>query len=173
MSKSGEDGKNATVVSESGGGTFDILAISAMLGRLKHLKRTGWVHHQVGCSSFINSPNRGKGGLQSSSPSTKYRIYECPDFQVDSPETVACHMYRMSMLAQLLEGPLDRDRCVRMALVHDLGEAIVGDITPQCGVAERDKYEREKQVRGYGNGGFSRLKTLTKSHTHGFPVKWD
>lgn len=31
-----------------------------------------------------------------------------------------------------------------MALVHDMAEAIVGDITPHCGVAEADKHTMEK-----------------------------
>lgn len=31
-----------------------------------------------------------------------------------------------------------------MALVHDLAEALVGDITPHCGVSETDKYTMEK-----------------------------
>lgn len=68
--------------------------------------------------------------------------------EVQEPETVACHMYRMALLAFLLnDGSVDRDKCIRMALVHDLGEAIVGDITPHCGVTDQDKYEQEKAVR--------------------------
>ena len=31
-----------------------------------------------------------------------------------------------------------------MALVHDLAEAIVGDLTPSCGVGKEEKYEQEK-----------------------------
>lgn len=31
-----------------------------------------------------------------------------------------------------------------MALVHDMAEAIVGDITPHCGVSQTDKYTLEK-----------------------------
>lgn len=37
-------------------------------------------------------------------------------------------------------------RAVFMSLVHDLAEAIVGDITPHCGVTDEDKYERENQA---------------------------
>ncbi len=33
-----------------------------------------------------------------------------------------------------------------MALVHDMAEAIVGDITPECGVSEEEKYRREKKA---------------------------
>ncbi|KAL6731036.1 hypothetical protein Aduo_001949 [Ancylostoma duodenale] len=69
--------------------------------------------------------------------------------KVPEPETVACHMYRMAVLAMSLEGQiegLDVSRAVFMSLVHDLAEAIVGDITPHCGVSDEEKYERENQA---------------------------
>ena len=31
-----------------------------------------------------------------------------------------------------------------MALVHDLAESIVGDLTPSCGVSKEEKAKREK-----------------------------
>lgn len=58
-------------------------------------------------------------------------------------------MYRMSVLAMSLPAKLpevDITRCVKMALVHDLGEAIVGDITPHCGVADQTKFDLEHEV---------------------------
>lgn len=30
-----------------------------------------------------------------------------------------------------------------MSIVHDMGESIVGDITPHCGVSQAEKYELE------------------------------
>lgn len=38
---------------------------------------------------------------------------------------------------------LDMNRCIQLALVHDLAEATVGDITPFCGVSDADKYTLE------------------------------
>jgi len=35
-------------------------------------------------------------------------------------------------------------RCVKMALVHDIAECIVGDITPHDGVSKTDKHFREQ-----------------------------
>ncbi|VDL84090.1 unnamed protein product [Nippostrongylus brasiliensis] len=58
-------------------------------------------------------------------------------------------MYRMAVLAMSLEGQiegLDVNRTVSMCLVHDLAEAIVGDITPHCGVSDEEKFERESQA---------------------------
>ena len=35
-------------------------------------------------------------------------------------------------------------RCIKIALVHDLAECIVGDITPYCGISREEKYLKEK-----------------------------
>jgi len=67
---------------------------------------------------------------------------------VDEPETVASHMYRMAVMGMLLpqSADIDKSRVIKMALVHDMAEAIVGDITPHCGVSQTDKYTLEKQA---------------------------
>ncbi|XP_062218364.1 uncharacterized protein LOC133918485 isoform X2 [Phragmites australis] len=67
---------------------------------------------------------------------------------VQAPESVADHMYRMGVMALVaadLPG-VDRDRCVKMAIVHDIAEAIVGDITPSDGVPKEEKSRREKEA---------------------------
>lgn len=75
------------------------------VGRLKFLPRTGWLHCGV--------------------PATE-------------TESVADHAFRTALLAWLAAGlewrdaasPLDRDRVLKLALVHDLAEALAGDPTP-------------------------------------------
>uniref|UniRef100_A0A0R3S225 5'-deoxynucleotidase HDDC2 n=1 Tax=Elaeophora elaphi TaxID=1147741 RepID=A0A0R3S225_9BILA len=67
-------------------------------------------------------------------------------FNVPEPETVACHMYRMAVLAMLLDNDCDRARCIRMTLVHDLGEAIIGDVTPYCGISPTEKHRLEDEA---------------------------
>ncbi|GIL59649.1 hypothetical protein Vafri_14381 [Volvox africanus] len=63
---------------------------------------------------------------------------------VNGPESIADHMYRMSMMALIAtDSGVDVTRCIKMALVHDVAEAIVGDITPHCGVSDEDKHQRE------------------------------
>lgn len=47
------------------------------------------------------------------------------------PETVAAHSWRLCVLALLTAdeiGGLNRDKLIRMCLIHDFGEAITGDI---------------------------------------------
>ncbi len=46
----------------------------------------------------------------------------------------------MSMLVFMLADPLvNKDRLVKVCLVHDLAEAVVGDITPFAGVSKEEK----------------------------------
>lgn len=60
---------------------------------------------------------------------------------VNDCESISGHMYRMSMMTFLLDGTegLNQIRCMELALVHDLAESLVGDITPFCGVSKDDK----------------------------------
>ncbi|KAK4337612.1 hypothetical protein RND71_042099 [Anisodus tanguticus] len=65
---------------------------------------------------------------------------------VNEPESIADHMYRMGVMALIaadLPG-VDRDKCVKMAIVHDIAEAIVGDITPADGISKNEKSRRER-----------------------------
>ena len=65
---------------------------------------------------------------------------------VKSPESIADHMYRMAILSLLSEEDqeLDIGKCVQMAVVHDLAEASVGDITPFDGVTKEAKQKLEE-----------------------------
>ncbi|KAF8042027.1 hypothetical protein BT93_A0586 [Corymbia citriodora subsp. variegata] len=65
---------------------------------------------------------------------------------IDGPESIADHMYRMALMALIADDlpGLDRERCIKIAIVHDIAEAIVGDITPADGVPKAEKSRREQ-----------------------------
>jgi len=68
---------------------------------------------------------------------------------VDKPESIADHMYRMSLMAMVAAKSmpeLDQNRCVKLALIHDLAEAIVGDITPHDPVTKEEKAKMESEA---------------------------
>jgi putative hydrolase of HD superfamily len=67
-------------------------------GKLKEIKRTGWV-----------------------------------EAGVSNPESVADHVFRVTLLCMILadEKSLDTLKVMRMAIIHDLSEAITGDLTPK------------------------------------------
>lgn len=50
--------------------------------------------------------------------------------KIKNPESVAAHSFRLSVIAMILadELGLDKEKLVKMALLHDLGEVITGDI---------------------------------------------
>ena len=66
-------------------------------------------------------------------------------------ESVADHSWRMGVMAMVAststalseEEQVDANKCIRMALVHDLAESAVGDITPYCGISDEEKHARE------------------------------
>eukprot|EP00439_Symbiodinium_sp_Y106_P069036 s101_g11.t2 len=105
--------------------------ISDICGTLKRLKRTGWVMRKI-----------------------------------PLPESDSDHMHRCAMCAMLLTQPadqrddytasgmekfhpekVDKVRLLRMAVSHDLCEALAGDITPYCNpTLVASKHEKEKEA---------------------------
>ncbi|XP_042499786.1 5'-deoxynucleotidase HDDC2 isoform X2 [Macadamia integrifolia] len=71
--------------------------------------------------------------------------------EIQDPESIADHMYRMGIMALIASDipGIDRDRCIKMAIVHDIAEAIVGDITPSDGVPKLEKSRREREALDY------------------------
>ncbi|MFW6045937.1 MAG: HD domain-containing protein [Natronomonas sp.] len=69
---------------------------------------------------------------------------------VEDPETVAGHSWGVAMLVFLFAPDhIDRDRTIRMALIHDVAEAVVGDYPTRADPAdepidpaEKDRLER-------------------------------
>ncbi|KAI0411309.1 HD domain-containing protein [Xylaria grammica] len=74
-------------------------------------------------------------------------------FNIERGESISDHMYRMSLMTMLcpptLAPKLDLFKCMKMCLIHDMAEAIVGDITPVDGVAKPEKSRREAETMDY------------------------
>ncbi|XP_028858020.1 5'-deoxynucleotidase HDDC2 [Denticeps clupeoides] len=89
-----------------------MLQFMKLIGQLKRVARTGWVHREV-----------------------------------RQPESVSDHMYRMAMMALTIQDPgINKNRCVKMALVHDMAECIVGDIAPTDNISKAEKHRMEKEA---------------------------
>ncbi|CAN8287796.1 unnamed protein product [Cochlearia groenlandica] len=86
---------------------------------------------------------------------------------VKDPESIADHMYRMGLMALISSDipGVNRDKCMKMAIVHDIAEAIVGDITPSCGISKEEKNRRETEALEHMCkllGGGERAKEITE-----------
>jgi putative hydrolases of HD superfamily len=77
---------------------------------------------------------------------------------VTEPESVAAHSWGMALIALLRCPPeLDRERVLALCLLHDIGEAIIGDITPHDGISREVKRHRERAAAARLLGAWPRL----------------
>ena len=83
---------------------------------------------------------------------------------IEDGESVSDHMYRMALICMTLPEELlngaNRSKAVMMCLVHDFCEAIVGDITPECGVSSEEKHAREASA-------IQQISALLEGHSSG------
>ncbi|EER45616.1 HD domain-containing protein [Histoplasma capsulatum var. duboisii H88] len=75
-------------------------------------------------------------------------------FGIAHGESISDHMYRMSIMTMFappaLAAKLNIPRCTKMALIHDMAESIVGDITPaDTHIPKVEKARREAEVIEY------------------------
>ena len=66
---------------------------------------------------------------------------------IDNPESVADHSYSTATLSMILSDMkgLDSEKIIRMALLHDLAESIIGDITPDH-ITKNQKIAKENHA---------------------------
>lgn len=66
-------------------------------------------------------------------------------FGIPSSESVADHSFRCAFFAMILGDMMDLDceKMIKMALIHDLAEITVGDITPHDGISDDEKIHKE------------------------------
>lgn len=68
---------------------------------------------------------------------------------VENPEHVADHIFRATLFVMLFSKKIkgiDEDKALKMVIIHDLGEVLVGDITPLHDTTREEKTEMEKKA---------------------------
>jgi putative hydrolase of HD superfamily len=67
---------------------------------------------------------------------------------VKNPESVSDHSFRVILLLYILadEFNLNKDKLIKMALIHDLAECITGDTTPHDGISKKEQRKRERKA---------------------------
>ncbi len=86
---------------------------------------------------------------------------------VYQPESVADHTFRTTLLCMLYADleKIDTLKLLRMAMIHDLPEALVGDLTP--------KQKTEETIQREENAIFEILSLLPKLHRETFLAVWN
>ena len=84
-------------------------------------------------------------------------------FPIENPETVASHSWGMALIG-LLTCPenLNLEKVLTLALIHDLAEVIVGDLTPFDPEPEEGKRVAEENAIAQLLGGHPRSEELQK-----------
>ena len=90
---------------------------------------------------------------------------------VQAPESVAAHSWGVAWLVLALCPPmLDRGRALAIAVLHDLAEVRVGDLTPSDGVPKGDKARMEAEAMSgllSGLAGASEFEALWREYEDG------
>ena len=87
---------------------------------------------------------------------------------VDDVESVADHSYStamMSMVLSDLEG-LDTEKIIKMALLHDLAESVIGDVTP-------DEIKGERKISIENKAMIRILENLPGNVAEQYIILWD
>jgi len=98
----------------------DILTFYMKYNHLKNLYRQGWLKIRIGLE------------------------------HKDKCESVADHSFSMALLAlSMIEKynlPYDTLKCLKMCIIHELGEIYVGDYTPYDNITKDEKHNQEKKA---------------------------
>ncbi len=67
---------------------------------------------------------------------------------VENPESVSDHSFRVTLMSYILanEFNLDKNKLIKMALIHDLAECITGDTTPHDGISKEEQRKKERKA---------------------------
>ena len=88
------------------------------------------------------------------------------DREVEAPESVAAHSWRLAMMAWLIADMqgLDGARAMRIAMVHDLPEVLTGDSTPFDEYADTPEERRRLASSPPEHGGWRNTATRAAKH---------
>ena len=87
---------------------------------------------------------------------------------MDYVESVADHSYSTAMMSMVLSDleDLDTEKIIKMALLHDLAESVVGDITP-------DRIKDKRKIYVENKAMMQILENLPSSVSQQYIILWD
>ena len=116
-------------------------------GELKSTPRTGWILRNV-----LDSTSNKSSEDENERNKNKKRKLELPKSfasikKFNRIESVAEHSWRVSLCSTLIRDTrINKGLVAQLGAIHDVAEAVVGDITPFCGIQDDEKYKLEKKA---------------------------
>eukprot|EP01095_Lingulamoeba_sp_RSL-Kostka_P017750 TRINITY_DN9430_c0_g1_i5.p1 TRINITY_DN9430_c0_g1~~TRINITY_DN9430_c0_g1_i5.p1 ORF type:complete len:166 (+),score=44.44 TRINITY_DN9430_c0_g1_i5:36-533(+) len=87
---------------------------------------------------------------------------------VNLPESISDHMYAMALMCFLVKDEeLDKEKMIKLCLIHDISECICKDFTPLDNLTEEEKYQIELDAVN------ELLSNLDKETAKKIKVLWD
>ena len=87
---------------------------------------------------------------------------------IDMPETVAAHSWQMAMMALKLAQNGENynfDKVIKLCLCHDMGESVIGDLTPaDKNYADKKQLEAQAVSQIAEDSSFKALKSLFEEY---------
>ena len=67
---------------------------------------------------------------------------------IQEPESVADHSFRTTIITMIMSDylKLNTEKAIRLALLHDIAEAVIGDITPYDKLTSEEKRRKEYET---------------------------
>ena len=87
---------------------------------------------------------------------------------IPNPESVADHSYSMTILVMVMAQKLNLDieKCLKLSLIHELGESKIGDITPQDTNSSEKAELEDKAIKDIvKETGFTFIKDLWQEYS--------
>lgn len=98
----------------------DILSFYMKYNQLKNIYRQGWLKVRIGLE------------------------------HKDKCESIADHSFSVALLALTIieknKIELDTFKCIKMGIIHELGEVYAGDYTPYDNITKKEKHQKEKEA---------------------------
>lgn len=133
-SSSSQPSSSLTTATTTTSTTDALTFLSQICGKLKRIKRTGWIRHKV--------------PLPESDSDHMHRCAMCALLLTSQPpDPKDDYTYTLPEYQKFHPSLINSSKLIKMAMTHDLCESIAGDITPFCDAnVVNSKHDNEKEA---------------------------
>ncbi|KAM0325022.1 hypothetical protein ACHAQA_007558 [Verticillium albo-atrum] len=106
----------------------------------------GWCVNDGLAESGLTTTSHPTSFFQLAGNLKKVKRKAWSNFGIELPESVADHSQRMALMALMTPPNLDKAKCIQLCLLHDITEALIGEVKPGPGVPHNEEIHRRAAV---------------------------